>query len=68
VFTVFDHEVGNGLGVRLVDRLSHPDSRIKPVINLDRADPNAVSTAITAFFIDIAGILSDGHPKMPYLT
>ena len=48
-----------------VDRLSHPDAGIEPVVDLDRADLDAVAAAGAGIHIDIARVLADGDPEVP---
>ena len=65
VLRVLDHHIGDCLGVGLVDRLSHPDAGIEPVVDLDRADLDAVAAAGAGIHIDIARVLADGDPEVP---
>jgi hypothetical protein len=51
--------------VGLIDRLSHTDPGIKPVVNLDRADLDAVSATGAGNHINRARVFVNSDPEVP---
>jgi hypothetical protein len=68
MFCILDDTVRDSLGVGLVNCFTDTNPGIKPVVDLNWADLDAITTAVASHHIDIAWVFAHRDPEMSFLT